>query len=183
MRRRYNQKKGGLSNRISSYVGNRYGELAGLGTELALNIGSKIFDHFTGSNAFPNPAMKAMERNVANNNWGNFGSFIGNQPMAYYDEEEPMNAALPPTRGSVVNYAPISPNVQPMQSRTVRRSVTTPDTPITGGVKQQVSAAPRAPPRAITRRVLPASNKNVPKIINQTTTPKRKKRRVYKKEI
>lgn len=149
-------------------------------------IHSDFLEKYANSDYFKSPAVEAIYTNLPNDNWGPYGVVGAEKPLILTSKIQ-NNAALPPTEGSAINYAPLQPDSMPLQSISVKNPMNTIETPPTGGMmkikthqkklvipkyKKSIDKSPKTP-----------KSPKIPKTITETSSPKTKIKRVYKKEI
>jgi len=146
---------------------------------------------------FADAGMKVFEGAVNNqDNWGLFGTILQDKVVKYLTApDEKVNAALPPTQGSVVRFGPALPPTD----ETVVIDMTPPGAPIARPITaKKTMTAPDRPP--VIEEILPKkkkkskkdkTSKSKPKAkktktVSEMTAPKKKKREKkyrYKAEI
>lgn len=123
-----------------------------------------------GDNSFPSEALSAFKGSVNNSdNWGKFGTEVAKVAIDYLTTPRTeVNAALPPTTGTIVNSAPALPLEDVSVSIPVRR-------PVVRGPRLAIRKPIRRRARVVPTKTTP--ERTVAKLLE----PKRKPRkRIYK---
>lgn len=151
-----------------------------------------VINRITGKpDQFPIPSLIAQENNIAEDNWGPYGSFIGHTVTDILTSKLQPNVATPPTEGSIVEYAPLTPDSRQLKSVTLKNPpVIYEQDPVTGEERKimaKISAKKRSHKKKSSSSSHRSSKKRSHKkeSINDMIVPKKKikKRRVYKAEI
>ena len=122
----------------------------------------KLYDFFKpAANSFADGAMKAIEGSINNkDNWGLFGTIVADKTLEYFTAPKgQVNAATPPTTGTIVKYGPAIPPTD----ETV--------------IIETREKKPKVPVRRVklVRKKVPVK-KTTAKTVSQLTAPKPKKK-------
>ena len=164
-----------LASEIGRKIGDKFGNTIGDLASKGIMIGSEQLDNYLTTTTFSSPSIQSIVNNLQKDNWGPYGT-VGYNREKIYTEKLPLNSSLPPTEGSVIDYAPLKPESTPLKSITVKNPKLTKEYPIGGGVIPKPTVGKKLQVR---KKVI----KKTPSIITATKVPKKKVRRVYKKEI
>lgn len=146
-------------------------------------IHSDFLEKYANSDYFKSPAIEAIYTNLPNDNWGPYGVVGAEKPLILTTKVQ-NNSALPPTEGSAINYAPLQPDSMPLQTIRSKNPVNVIETPPTGGMmKIKTHQKKLVIPKVKKNKQTTSSIHKTPKTITETSSPKTKIKRVYKKEI
>jgi len=163
------------------------------GSKLANSAINKFYD-WAVPDKFPDGFTKFQDGNRQKDNWGTFGTFVAK--TAYDVLTAPLNqtnSALPPTEGTVVEFAPALPSQPPIRMvHTEQRPVQSP-VGQAGSNPREESLPIRGVRRPIRRRVIrrrtpvkktsTRRRKSVRKNVAEEMVPKRKKKYTYRVNI
>jgi len=147
------------------------------GSKLAQTALDKVYDYVT-PDKFQDGFTQFQDGNRQMDNWGTFGTFLAK--TAYDVLSAPLNqtnSALPPSQGTVTQYAPAVPQAEgPVKMIHTNRAPVRAPVAVAGMSAGRESIAPR-------RRVV--RKKATPKRINASNKmiPKKKKTRRYRVNI
>ncbi len=99
-----------LSNIFSLIRGNLFEKVQ----DIAAPYVDKLLNTLAPRASFTDGFSQAYSGNInKSDNWGSFGTLLGNAVKAYTEPKDQTNAALPPTTGTVTDYAPAVIQAEP----------------------------------------------------------------------
>ena len=176
-----------LSNLFSLIRGHLYEKAQ----EVAAPYVDKLLNTLAPKASFADGFTKAVTGNVnKSDNWGTFGTFlgsaIGSVAKAYTEPNSQTNSALPPTTGTITEYAPAVIQAEPPVVEIPEKGYkNVSSAKLVKELKKRKAAQAKkkvAPPkkRGVAKKTKTTGKK---KTVNEMTAPKKKKTYSYKVDI
>lgn len=154
--------------------------------DIAAPYVDKLLNTLAPKASFSDGFTKAVTGNVnKSDNWGTFGTFVGHAVKAFTEPKDQTNAALPPTTGTITDYAPAviqaEPPVIEIPEKAYKKASTTKLVKELRKRKARQTKSKVAPPK---RRGVAKKTRTVnKKTVNEMVSPKKKKTYSYKVDI